>query len=85
MRLEKFPVCTTVMLILIFNACLTWYGRIYYPENFHPDKITFIENYFVLVGGEIIILLALLVLIILVIALVTEIKKEIKSWYRRKF
>lgn len=40
-------------IILIANIFVVYYGRIYYPNNFHPKETSFFENYWVLCLFEI--------------------------------
>ena len=36
---------------LIVCAIIVYFGRIYFPENFHPETVSFFENYWVLTLG----------------------------------
>jgi len=40
------------VLLLILNIFIVYFGRIHYPLNFHPDTVSFWENYWVLGFGE---------------------------------
>lgn len=51
MKTKNYLLITIVILIL--NIVLVHFGRIYYPLNFHPNEITFFENYWVLTLGMI--------------------------------
>ena len=37
--------------ILIINAIIVFFGRIYFPDNFQPATTSFFENYWVLTLG----------------------------------
>jgi hypothetical protein len=36
---------------LIVCAIIVYFGRIYFPENFNPETVSFFENYWVLTLG----------------------------------
>lgn len=68
----------TTILILILNIFIVYFGRIYFPANFHPmpdciheNGVTFFENYLVLcmieVGIAFVITLMVLLFAILLI------------------
>jgi len=48
--MKKF-IAPIVAIILLILAVATYYGRIYYPQNFHPETISFFENYIVMLMG----------------------------------
>lgn len=37
--------------LLILFGIIVYFGRIYFPENFHPESVSFFDNYWVLVLG----------------------------------
>jgi len=37
--------------LLILFGIIVYFGRIYFPENFHPELVSFFDNYWVLVLG----------------------------------
>ena len=80
MKEKRAPIISAVVLLLLFNAILTWYGRIYYPENFKPDEVTFYENFLVIAGSEVVVFLAVLAIVFGGWFLITEVTKDIKSW-----
>jgi len=41
----------TAVATLIICAIVTYFGRIYFPNNFHPETVSFFENYCVLTLG----------------------------------
>jgi len=45
----------SVILLLIINVIIVYFGRIYYPINFQPTTVSFFENYWVLTIGELIV------------------------------
>lgn len=46
--MKKVQIFLFFILIAIFYAIGTYYGRIYFPENFRPTEVDFIENFIVL-------------------------------------
>ena len=47
---NSYPTIITT-LVLIINAIVVYFGRIYFPVNFSPETVTFFENYWVLTLG----------------------------------
>lgn len=47
---KNYPILTA-FIILITSAIIVYFGRIYFPENFHPETVSFFENYYVLTLG----------------------------------
>ena len=45
---QKTYIALISLSILILNLIIVYYGRIYFPNNFHPNEVTFFENYWVL-------------------------------------
>jgi hypothetical protein len=44
---RDYTVLTAVVIVLI-TAVIVYFGRIYFPNNFHPDTVSFFENWIVL-------------------------------------
>lgn len=76
--MKKYPALITIGLLLL-NALLVWIGRIYFPANFHPETVSFFENYWVITIGEITFLLIGVSVVSLFIFLWNKIKDEIRN------
>lgn len=48
---QKNYIAFIIVSILILNLIIVYYGRIYFQDNFHPNEVTFFENYLVLTLG----------------------------------
>lgn len=48
---QKKYIALIILSTLILNLIIVYYGRIYFPDNFHPSEVTFFENYWVLTLG----------------------------------
>ena len=73
---KKFWFWFVVGIILIGNIFFTYFGRKYFPENFNPQHVTFIENYFCLLVTLCIFAL-ILVDILVIIVLFVKFAKEL--------
>jgi uncharacterized membrane-anchored protein len=54
-----------ILLLLGLNGIATFYGRIYFPYNFRPEEVSFLENYIVLTMVTSIIVLMLIAMYLL--------------------
>lgn len=68
---------------LIILAIVVYFGRIFFPQNFHPDTISFIENYIVLGTGFCLVTLAITIIIFGTIYFYNELLKDIKSLLKK--
>ena len=50
-RMKRDYTALAAVTILMICAIVTYFGRIYFPENFHPETVSFFENYWVLTFG----------------------------------
>lgn len=76
--MKKYPALIAIGLLLL-NVFLVWIGRIYFPVNFHPETVSFFENYWVITIGELLLLLIGVSVVSLFIFLWNEIKDEIRN------
>lgn len=53
---QKKYIALISLSILILNLIIVYYGRIYFKDNFHPNEVTFFENYWVLTLGIILVI-----------------------------
>jgi hypothetical protein len=47
-RRNNMWISLIILLLLGLNGIATFYGRIYFPDNFRPEEVSFLENYIVL-------------------------------------
>lgn len=70
--------------ILIVNAIIVYFGRIFFPRNFQPETISFFENYWVLTLGMCFVIgiftICVLALLWLYSSLIEELKTLFKRW-----
>jgi len=67
---------------LIITAIITYFGRIYFPDNFHPETVSFFENYWVLTLGLCLVVGLISICILGIWWVVSELVKDIKSLSR---
>ncbi len=67
---------------LIICAIVTYFGRIYFPDNFHPETVSFFENYWVLILGLCFVVGLISICLLGLWWVVSELIKEIKSLLR---
>lgn len=77
--MEKYFTVLTAFVYLIICAIVTGFGRLYFPENFSPETISFFENYWVLTLGSVFVLLILGIITFGIYLLCIEIYRYIKS------
>jgi len=51
MKEEKNYSALIALALLIINAIIVFFGRIYFPQNFDPANTSFFENYYILTLG----------------------------------
>jgi cell division protein FtsX len=67
---------------LIICAIVTYFGRIYFPDNFHPETVSFFENYWVLTLGLYFVVGLISICLLGLWWVVSELIKDIKSLLR---
>ena len=77
MKLNSTALIATIVLIIC--AIITYFGRIYYPNNFYPETVSFFENYWVLVLGLCFIIGLISVCILILLYFGNKLLKDIKS------
>jgi uncharacterized BrkB/YihY/UPF0761 family membrane protein len=68
---------------LIVTAVLTTLGRIYFPDNFTPDKVSWIENFIILNIGITFVGLLLVICVFCLWFFTKEVIREIKNLFNR--
>ena len=76
--LFKSPIVVAALFIII-NCVVVYFGRIYYPDNFHPNEVKFFDNLWVICLGEIIIITFFTIAICIIWYFAKEIKKTYKE------
>lgn len=56
-------ITTIVISFMGLNGIATFYGRKYFPENFHPQEVSFLENY--ISFGFVVVMVGLLLALII--------------------
>ena len=77
---RNYPVLIAVF-ILIINAIIVYFGRIYFPKNFHPETVSFFENYWVLTLGLCFVVTLIALSILSLLWVFSSLIKEIKSLF----
>ena len=67
---------------LIVCAIIVYFGRIYFPENFQPETVSFFENYWVLTLGLCFIVGLISICILGLWCIGSELVKDVKSLFR---
>ncbi len=67
---------------LIICAIIVYFGRIYFPENFHPETASFFENYLVLTLGLCFVVGLISIVIFGLWWVCSELVKDVKSLFR---
>ncbi len=79
---QRYTILIAVI-ILIINAIIVYFGRIYFPKNFSPETVTFFENYWVLTLGLCFFVALTSVCIIFIWFIGIELIKDVKSLFRK--
>ena len=80
MKRDYTALATVVTLIIC--AIIVYFGRIYFPENFHPETVSFFENYWVLTLGLCFVVGVILISILGLWWIGSELVKDVKSLLR---
>jgi hypothetical protein len=72
----KYPVLTA-LIALIVTAALTYFGRIYYPKNFSPETVSFVDNWISLTMAIVFFAIGVTVVGFLLLLFFATIRKEI--------
>jgi hypothetical protein len=80
--MKKYPLLI-VFTILLINLIIVYFGRIYYPYNFSPDKVSFFENFLALTGGLLFVLLLVTCCIGVIYFVGRELIQEIKTLFSK--
>lgn len=70
------------VVILILCAIIVYFGRIYFPENFQPQTVSFFENYWVLTLGFCFVVGLISISLFGLWWIGSELIKEVKSLFR---
>ena len=77
--MKKGYTALTWVATLIICAIVTYFGRIYFPDNFHPETVSFFENYLVLTLGLCFVIGLISICLLGLWWVVGELIKDIKS------
>lgn len=72
----------SAVVTLIACAIIVYFGRIYFPENFHPETVSFFENYWVLTLGLCFVVGLISICIFGLWWVGSELVKDVKSLFR---
>lgn len=80
---NDFPAALIVLGQLIVTAVLTTLGRIYYPINFTPDEVSWLESFIILNLGITFVGLLLVFVGFILWFFVKEVIREVRNLFNR--